>query len=275
MFTTKPRRKPLVAIAALWLFVTADAAPRVRKIEREHLTVHVKLLGPGALDPAQAVQFDVDPDRGGGTAFAVRWPDASRLADVSLAAVEKASLQHEHVLELRAVVALPGGRSIRSERTLSFGVPTTTLFEIYREGDTPLVLALRIEGRTETRFVTTSEYTEPVKLRLQIQRVVDGDAITLENDLLQTFVDEPVVYEFRLGRVAEADAARIELLPLRIVGDIIELEMDVSGQLPLDGELTVVSRRRKLLATRGAASTMSFETGEPPSGYRFVVVPDF
>ena len=37
----------------------------------------------------------------------------------------------------------------------------------------------------------------------------------------------------------------------------------------------LMSRKEQWLATRGATSSLTLETGEPPRGYRFLVTPYF
>jgi hypothetical protein len=106
---------------------------------------------------------------------------------------------------------------------------------------------------------------------------VAGDRVdSLETNRLSTFVGEPVSYSFRLGSPGQAESAQLTLTPQQILGDVVRVEVDVTATLPgAQEEPLLVSRTEQWVTSRGASSTISLATGEPPSGYRFVVTPRF
>jgi hypothetical protein len=105
--------------------------------------------------------------------------------------------------------------------------------------------------------------------------VIDGREASLEDNFLNTLVGEPVSYAFRMTDTPEAEAVMIELRPLRLHANIAEIDVEITGTMTLDEEVIVVGRTEHWLASRGATSTLAFESGEPPSGYRFRITARF
>lgn len=259
------------------LSLTAPASAQDVRFERRHVaTFEVQVLVPGPL--SEPVTLDVDPAGGGEVAFEVPWAGSDRPMRVHLKA-KQLSLpgDAEHLVTVSAVVEDGRGRKVRSERPVRFVERTTVLFEVYRDADRPLTLALAGSSEVRTWVPRHPSPGAPVRLRVEIRRVEDGRSVPLENNVLQTFVGESVSYSFDLG--GGGDTVELRLLPLRVTGGVIEIDVDVTGSLPRDdpdaGGPDLVSRHERWAASRGSTSTLAIETGQPPTGWRFLVTPDF
>ena len=180
-----------------------------------------------------------------------------------------------HGVTLDAQLTLPNGSTIHARRSLSLEDRATTLFEVYRVGRNALTLALDLEAHRETVVLAARAPGSAVRFRVEVVRVTGGQQVSLENNYLNTLVGEPVTYSFRLGTTPEADAVSLTLTPTRLHASIAEIDVAVAGRLPLPGELAVISRTEHWLASRDATSTLAFESGEPPTGYRFLVTSRF
>ena len=66
-------------------------------------------------------------------------------------------------------------------------------------------------------------------------------------------------------------AARV----VEILGDVAEIEVEISGMLPGPEGLKLVSRTEQWFSSRLSTSTAALEAGDPPTGYRFRVTPRF
>mgnify|MGYP001269063210 CR=1 FL=1 len=64
-------------------------------------------------------------------------------------------------------------------------------------------------------------------------------------------------------------------MPASIAGDLVTIDADISGALPGTGGTTLVSRRERIVASRGATSRVRATAGTPPAGYQFQVTPEF
>jgi hypothetical protein len=179
------------------------------------------------------------------------------------------------VVNFDARLTLPDRTTVHSSRSVSLDERATALFEVYRLGDRSLTLALGLEASRQTVVVAQRAPGSQVRFRVEVVRVDAGRQVSLESNHLNTLVGEPVSYSFRLGEAPDADAVSVTLLPTELHADIAEIDVSVSGRLPLDGDLTVISRSERWLASRDATSTLAFESGDPPTGYRFLVTARF
>jgi hypothetical protein len=255
-----------------------SAGPSLRLDRRQTVVLRVKPmnadLAPGS--EGEPLPFAVDRERGAVHEMNLLWPDPESACRLVLRASElPPPAGTAHRVELAAELALADGRQIRATRTIDLDETATSLFEVFREQGRALTLAVEAESSTETVYTSRRSVGRPVLLRLEIQRVIDGEVISLETDRLNTFVREPVSYSFRLGETGSGDSLTIKLEPLKIYGDMIKVEVEASGTLALDGDLQLVARREEWVTSRGVASTLAVESGDPPSGYRFRVTPWF
>jgi hypothetical protein len=257
---------------------TLRAGPRVQVQRQTRIDLAFKPLtasvAPGT-DPA-ALALAINPHGGGETEFRLLWPgdDSTTLLKLNATRSESAG-STKHLVALEALLTLPDGSKVRSSTRFDFDERTTALFEVYRIEGNALTLIVEAEASEETIISRGGAIGPPVRFFLEIQRVQDGKTISLETNLLQTFVGEAVSYGFRLGDTPASDAARLSLRPVRMSGELLEIEVEIDGTLPMDEELVVLGRRESWIASRGVVSTFSFESGEPPEGYRFLVTADF
>ncbi len=89
--------------------------------------------------------------------------------------------------------------------------------------------------------------------------------------MLQTFENETVRYEFERGPELTDEALTLSLTPLRLIGDLIEINVNIEGRLPGDDGVTVIARDENLVVNRGAMLPVDVTIGDPPVGYRFQV----
>ncbi len=270
-------RRSSTALALLLLAggLIAHGASR-QVIQQEVISLELRpltasLAGASAQGPRPHVI--VDPKKGGEVVFSVRWP-ADEPSEVTIKATEAGRRGETRRISLVAQIALPDGTTVRSERTLDINEGATALFELFRLDNRPLTLA--VEGQVITRPVLADlpHAGRPVRFQVQIHRVDRGVAVALESNDLSTFLGSPVRYQFSLGSDDRAPAAELLLTPIRIDGDLVEVEVGLSGSLP--GEVTEwVSRSETWMTSRGAQQTIGLESGEPPSGYRFLVATTF
>jgi len=218
----------------------------------------------------------VDPRDGGETQFALAWPDSTSESGLKLRAAQAPPASDmDHAVDLEAELTLPSGRTVRARRRIELDSRTTVLFEIHRHDERPLTLVIEAEASQETIISRHPVVGAPVRFLLEVQRVERGRTVSLETNRLQAFEGQSVSYSFRLGDSPGAEAARVSLRPLRVSGSIVEIEVETDGKLP-DGEgLLVIGRRERWVASRGTTSTLAFESGDPPSGYRILVTADF
>jgi hypothetical protein len=115
----------------------------------------------------------------------------------------------------------------------------------------------------------------PVLFQIAIERRDGGRAVPLESNRLVTFLGEGVEYSFSHGEGGGRESLRLVLTPVRLDGDVAEVEVDVTGSLPGAGGPLLLSRRERILTSRRATSSLEVTAGDPPAGYRFRITTDF
>ncbi len=228
-------------------------------------------------EPTQAIPtLEVEPNVGGRARFDLVWPDPGSSCRVEITAEERPPRPGvPHVVHVEALVTRPGGTTTRASRELQLHDASTTLFEVLRVDGRALTLAIEAEVEKRTVFSTTPSAGIPVHLLLDIQWIEGGEATSLETNSLQTFLGEPVGYSFRLGPAGQAESAEIRLTPLRLFGDVLSLEVEVSGTLPDGEQMALQSRKKQWLTSAGSTSSMDLLTGDSTRGFRFKVTPRF
>jgi hypothetical protein len=275
------RYRSLTACVALLaaLAATADAAPKVDLVKETTITLKVRPLTAEPRGEPEGGAFSVELDGGNAVelAFDLLWPDSGSTSAVVLSAAETMPRgDMAHAVELHGALTLPGGEVVRSHRQFEFDDGgATALFELHSDGERNLILAVEAETSTETIVAGRPTVGRPVLFRLEIQRLEGERAIPLESNLMHTFIGQAVSYSFRLGGDPDSDSALVTIEPARLLGEIAELNLEVSGTLPGGEGPVVLGKRERWLASRGAATSLSFTTGEPASGYRFVVTARF
>lgn len=268
----------LPALSIVCFAPMPSAAPRVSLETRTRITIEFHPLTAALASDREAmfgklVLVSPEPVE---TTLRLAWPDPKSVSVLDIrAAKAPAGEDSQHTVNLDARLLLPDRTTVHAARSVSFEDRGTVLFEVYRLGDRALTFALQLEATQETVVAAARAPGSKVRFRVEIVRVTEGRQVSLENNYLDTLVGEPVSYSFRLAETPEADAVSLTLEPTRIHAEVVEIDVEVSGRLPLDGQLTVIGRTERWLASRDAISTLSVESGEPPTGYRFLVTARF
>jgi hypothetical protein len=243
------------------------------------MTLDIRVLNAELLDPEPGggISVVVDESSPAEIDLQVLWPDSVAPCRVRIRA-ERGLTASGHLVRLESEVRLPGETApLRAAREIIFSSETTTaLFEVARHENRVLTLALTGELTRVIEYVPRPVVGAPVLFLLDIEWVEDGDAQILETNRLNTFIGQSVGYSFQLGESGQAASLSIRLLPIQIVGNTVRLEVDVSGTLPdPEGGVVVVSRKEQWLSTRGTTTAFDLASGEPPTGFRFLVRPRF
>ncbi len=263
-------------LAALW--GPTEAAPKVDLVQQTTVALKVRPLTAALKSEPEGGAFSMELDGGNVVelAFELLWPEAGSTSSIVLRAAETIPRgDAAHAVELRSELTLPGGKLVRSHKQLEFDTAATALFELASRGGRPLILAIEAETSTETVVAGRPTVGRPVLFRLEVQRLEGERTIPLESNLLHTFIGQAVTYSFRLGGDPESDSALVTLEPARLLGEIAEINLEVSGTLPGEEGPVMLAKRERWLASRGAATSLSFTSGEPAAGYRFVVTARF
>jgi hypothetical protein len=261
----------------LWLAAGAIAGGAtvadIRLIERDRVVLKVRPLTPEAVEH----ELRLAPGGDGLLSLEVRWPDRDSLSRIDLHARERSQPAGQgKTIDLHADVTLPDGAIREASRTLVLEESATELFELLRSAaDRSLTLAIVAEVETELTLPAPGKAGLPVHLRVEVERMEAGKATPLESNQLSTFAGEAVTYSFHIDTGDGSESLRLELLPHSINGDLLQIDLDLSGVLPAADGPMVIARKEHWLGSRGASSSVTLETGEPPTGYRFIVTPRF
>jgi hypothetical protein len=268
----------VLALIAGILAGPALGAPSVSIEKRTRIEIELRpltasLVSEGEARRARLVLVSGEAEE---TKLRLAWPGPDDVSTLTMRAATAATLAgYEHTVDLDARLGLPDATVVHASRTVSFDDGETVLFEVYRHGEKSLTLAIELAATLETIVSSRPSPGEQVRFRIEIVRVLDGRQIPLENNYLNTLVGESVSYAFRLDNRPGADAVSITLKPKKLHADIAEIDIEISGKLPMEDEIIVIGRNERWMATRDATSTLAFETGEPPTGYRFLITARF
>ncbi len=259
------------------LVAPVASAPKLRSSAESVVVLAFRPLNARlAGETTQTPTLEVVPNVGGRTRFDLVWPEPGSTCRVEITAEELPPRPGvPHVVHVQALVTRPDGTKTRADRELYLQDASTTLFEILRVDGRALTLAIEAEVEKRTVFSTTPSAEIPVQLLLDIEWIEGNEATSLETNSLQTFLGEPVGYSFRLGPAGHAESAEIRLTPVRLFGDVLSLEVEVSGTLPDGEQMTVQSRKKQWLTNAGSTSSMDLLTGDSSRGFRFKVTPRF
>jgi len=274
----RPAALLLVAAAAAAWFPALGAVPGVAITKQVQVHLELRPLPPATIaGPARPLTLDLAPGERASGALSVVGPAGGDPIDLRLTAERLApDVDGRSRVALRAESRAAGeGEPTVAQRSMAFEDHDTVLFEVRRDHDLPLTLAVVATTSLETVVRKAPSVGRAVRLNLEIQRVSGGDSVTVETNRLDTFVQQAVSYSFRIGGQDGPEGLDLSLRPLALHGDVLELEVQVSGTLPAGDELVVVGRTEHWVASRGATSTLSVVQGTPGSGYRFLVTPSF
>ena len=264
-----------LAGAALSLCCLQAEARELQILKKEIVRVRAWPLTSGS--PEERRTLDAGDGLSPKVEWTLPWPGSFDQSRLVLRATRIATPEEtERKVRLESELTTPGGQTLRASRVLAFGESTSALFDVARLDGRPLTLA--IEAEHVLKLVPSPPPTvgRPVQFHIEILRVFGEQAISLETNRLSTFVNEPVAYSFRLGEPGVAESVQLQLLPVSVVGDMIRVALDVSATLPGEGgEPLLFSRNEQWAMTRGAGSSFTLATGDPATGFRFVVTPRF
>jgi hypothetical protein len=276
----EPRTRVIAVLAASGVLVAsslATAAP-VGIEKRTKITIEVRPLTAELVseDEALHTHLVIDSYDPAETEIRLAWPAASEPSTLAVRATRVSPpAGSAYAVDLDGRLTLPDGSIVHAARSITFDEDTTALFEVYRYGDRSLTVAIKATASTEMVVAAKRAPGSQVRFRLEIVRVLDGRELSLEDNFLNTLVGEPVSYAFRLADTPEAESVTITLKPLRLHANIGEIDVEIAGKMTLDDEVVLIGRTEHWLASRGATSTLAFEAGEPPSGYRFRITARF
>jgi len=274
------RRAPSFLLPFLLLcstFPAAHAGPSIQEEARIALEIDAVLVETDGGRSIGTREVEIPRAGRGEVDLAVPWPEsAGGPGSLHLEATGAARPEGEpQEVRLKAVLSLRSGRTVTAERVLSLGEGGASLFEVFGEERTRLVLAVRGERVTRPVLRESLGVGTPVRFHLVVERVDGERSIAVETNDLSSFLGEQVEYSFRRGEGATAESVRLVLTVENIVGDMAEVETDVSASLPGASAPILMSHQDRLFATRGAVSTITVVNGEPAAGYRFLVTPQF
>jgi hypothetical protein len=158
---------------------------------------------------------------------------------------------------------------------VAFQDTETVLFEVHRARETGLTLAVECETYREITAATRPEIGAPVSFDLEVHWVEGDRAVLLETNRLDSFVGDPVSYAFSLDEGGSARSMEVRIVPMRLVGGVLQLEMEVTGTVSSDAAPRLVARKDRWLSSSGAQSSLEVVEGEPKTGYRFSVTPHY
>jgi hypothetical protein len=230
------------------------------------------LSGPSAVEPRR---LDVRPGRPSRLSFATDWDEVGEVGLELVAHAEPAGDANSLLVTLEALLTLPDGRRIEASRRAEIRQSGTILFELYRHGERPFTLVVRAALSETWEVVHRPSVGAPVRFEVEIERVEGPVRTSLERNLLHTFVNRTVRYEFQSGSELTDEALALSLTPLRLIEDLVEIKINVAGRLPAQDGMTVIARDENLVVNRGATHPLTVTVGEPPRGYRFQVTPRF
>jgi hypothetical protein len=259
------RRLSFAAIA-----LAATSAPIVFE-PVTHVRADVVLSGPDLPGSVGFLEFEGGPKDSPSASLALPWPAGSRLVVRAPDGVGARG----NAVALEALVQRDGRTLARSVRTVELGTPSSSLWEVYRSQGRRVVLGVRADRKTRPALPEPPEVGRPVAFRVFVERV-SGDAVTLlETNDLHSFLDQSVAYSFRRGAGVDEERLELRLLPVKIVGDVLQVAVELEARLPGPDAPAPFRKRQTLFATRGVESAISGTSGDPPAGYRFRVLAEF
>lgn len=276
-----PRRslRLLVAVVVGVAF-SLPGSPLPSLVQETRLLVDLDVLpaaaGETAVPPLARRSIEIVPGRSSSETLDLAWPDASSrtLLRIDLSG-SPGPEGGEHEVAITARLDLPGGRAVQTSRDLRVRDGATQIVDLFAEKGRRILLAVRAERTTRPVVAGRPRAGAQVRFRLEVGQVEGERETPLESNVMDTFLGNGVEYSFRRGEGDALESMRVLLTPLRIDGEIAELQIEVTGTLPGSPTRVVVSRRERMITTRGATSRMTVLSGAGPSGYRFSVTPDF
>jgi len=268
----------LLAVGGAFIGSPLLAAPPVNIEKRTKITVEIRPLTAELVSEREVLYATLvlDSDDPAETELRLAWPESDDRSTLVLSASKVVPRPgSDFAVDLDGRLTLPDGSTVHAARGIAFDDETTALFEVYRYGERSLTLAIKATATTEMVVAAKRSPGSQVRFRLEIVKVLDGREASLEDNYMNTLVGESITYAFRLSDRPGAEAVSIVMTPLKLHANIAEIDVEITGKMTLNEEVILVSRTEHWIASRGATSTLAFESGEPPSGYRFRITARF
>jgi len=242
----------------------AGAVERVKKIPS--VAIEVRAL----CEPEPTARpLVLNADRPARLTFSTDWDDIGRVRVELTGRAETAGSEGARRVRFRAILTLPDGRRIQATRDTVVKDHATLLFELFRQDGRPFTLAISAEISQSWEVVNAVSIGPPVRFEIELFRVEGSAHTSLERNMLHTFKNQTVRYEFKRGPEMPDEALTLRLTPVRLIGDLVEIKVNIEGRLPGDDGVTVIARDETIVVNRGTISLIEATTGDPPVGYRF------
>ena len=268
-------RHLLLILLALAATPTPAAPPPIVRESAWEVAIEWVRTGDGAAETVAEGTLTVTPTVEGATRATVRWPGRGELPVSASARLERSGGESAPDRVAFVFEVGLGSSPVRTARTYPMQDGGSQLVEVAREGEVALLALLRTERSWRPRLTPAPAASAPFVVHLALARIDGERVVPLETNLLHTFLGEPVEYSFRLGTGDDEQRLRVVFTPLSVTDDVADLRVQVTGKLPSAGAPVVLSRDQRLVASRGATSSLDVVSGDPPAGYRFSVTPDF
>jgi len=205
----------------------------------------------------------------------VPWGPAGDTVGVRLTVKLSAASEDGVVLECASTATSAGTPPVRAFREFRIADEGDGLFEVF--GDVGRRLLLTIHAERVERPVVRGPVNpgDPVRFVIAVEGISGEHSAVLETNDVRSFVGQSVEYSFHLGQNEERESIRLVILPISITGDMMTMQVDVSGVLPGPDGPALLSRTDRIVASRRSTTPVLATVGTPPSGYRFQVTPDF
>jgi len=242
------------------------ASDRVKKIP----SVELEIRALSETEPQRRALM-LKADRPSRLRFKTAWEPVGDVAVVLTGRAETAGNDGARRVRLQAALSLPDGREIQASREALVKDRSTFLFELFRQDDRPFTLAIVAEISQSWEVTNVVTVGPPVRFEIEVIHVDGNTQTSLERNMLHTFENQTVRYEYRAGPDPADEALTLNLTPLRLIGDLVEIKVNIEGRLPGDNGMTVVAREENIVVSRGVTSPIDVTAGDPPAGYRFQV----
>ncbi|MBD3867706.1 MAG: hypothetical protein IFK94_06250 [Acidobacteria bacterium] len=260
-----------------WLVLAALAAPYPVTMEpRLRLELQPVAVMSGNTRTFESRTLEIDPVVGGSIRLDLAWPLPDRASRIDLHFTgSPTGAGQVHDVRVQSSVTVPGSDPVLVDRQTALDEGSLRFLEIYAKGERHLTLALKVESILKPVVLKPTGRELPVNFRLEVSRVTEQGVVPLETDTLHTIIGQQVEYFFRRGRGGDLETVRLELTPLSIRGDMLEVQFKMQGEIRTAASPLFLSRKETLFTGRSTVNEFRATTGDPPLGYLFSVIPVF
>jgi len=270
-------RLTIFALLMLCSVLPALAAPYPVSMEpRLRLEVQPVAVMGGDTRSFEARTVELDPATGGSIRLELAWPDPETSSRIDLHFSGRPSGDGAvHNVRVHSSVTLPGREPVTVDRQAALDEGSLRFVEVYAQGDRHLTLALKVESILKPVVQKPTGRESAVDFRLEVSRVTPDGVVLLETDDLHTLIGQQVAYSFNRGHGDDLEVVRLELTPIAIRGDVLEVRFALEGEIRTAASPLFLSRTETLFTQRSTVNEFRATSGEPPLGYLFSVIPKF